>query len=300
MLKPLQDLEGAALARNITHAVTIAGRIILISLVVSSFTYGQRRATRPASKPGTSVPTEATQRRVSITLKTGETVTGNLISADASVVHVQVGGNNLTIKWDDIVTIQPGDASTITKMAAPPEKEAKLQQPETAKTAMLPIEVALIFNSGDVKPAARTDFVLLDEDLNVILKPFPSLGTVSNNWEKGPPITAYSFDREIRHMEGEVRAISELTRYGLRHISGERAAEVMAEVQEIRKSVAAHVIASVITDLTGKATFEGLPAGRSFLFGTYETGNNRMSWYMPVDLKPGMNPKLTLSNDNSI
>src|SRR5437660_3333 len=44
---------------------------------------------------------------------------------------------------------------------------------KTVPTATLPIEAAVIYQSGDVKPVARTQFVFLNEDLNTILKPFP-------------------------------------------------------------------------------------------------------------------------------
>ncbi len=290
MFKPWNNLASAVPVLCHTRLITI----VAVLLVVSNFAYGQRRATRPAQKPATSAPTEATQRHVSITLKTGETVTGNLVSADASLVHVQVGANNLTIKWDEIVTIRTGDAST-----NQPNPDQAKQQQDTAKTSLLPIEVALIFNSGDVKPAARTNFILLDEDLNVILNPFPRM--LSSNWGQGPPITAYMFDSELSRMEMYAGGVEDDIRRGNPyHMSRERAAEVIAEVREIRKAVAAHIIASVTTDFNGKATFEGVPVGEAFLFGTFKAGNNEMSWHMPVALKPGTNPKLTLSNDNSI
>lgn len=174
-----------------------------------------------------------------------------------------------------------------TKTTRPP----KATQPTLAS---LSIEAAVIYESGDVKPVARTKFLILDEDLNTILKPFPRLG---NNWEKAEPVTAFWLGIEL---EGMRAYAIDYYRAGEPHSMTEaRAAEVKAEVEEIQKTIAAHTVAFVTTDFNGKATFEGLALGKRFIYGRFKAGSNQLSWHMPIEVK-STNATLTLSNDNSL
>jgi hypothetical protein len=159
-------------------------------------------------------------------------------------------------------------------------------------SASLSIEAAVIYESGDVKPVARSKFVILDEDLNMLLKPFPRLG---GNYEKTDPVTAFCLKLEIESMQFYAEDA------GSPHaMTKERAAEVIAEVEQIQKTIAAHTVASVITDFSGKAKFEGLAPGRRFIYGTFTAGSNQLSWHMVVEIKSGTNATLTLSNDNAL
>ena len=99
--------------------------VLIAALVLTvSFAHAQTRSgRRPPPKPtvNSSEPSVPSTRRVTITLKKGETVTGNFIGADTSTVRVQVANNELKINWDEIASIQTGDAS-IPNIAAIPEK----------------------------------------------------------------------------------------------------------------------------------------------------------------------------------
>lgn len=172
-------------------------------------------------------------------------------------------------------------------------KTTRPQETRRPTPASLSIEAAVIYESGDVKPVARTQFILLDEDLNTILKPFPSMG---HDWEARPlkPLTPFRLGNDIENM------LSVAEQVGSYAIPAERAAELKAEVEEIQKTIAAHTVASVTTDFSGKATFEGVAQRGKFIYGRFKAGRNELSWHMPVEVKPGANATLTLSNDNSL
>jgi hypothetical protein len=51
-------------------------------------------------------------------------------------------------------------------------------------------------------------------------------------------------------------------------------------------------------DLSGKATFLGVPAGSYYVFGTTHAKHLALSWDVRVDLKPGTN-SLVLDQTNA-
>src|SRR5712664_3572221 len=99
--------------------------VLIAALVLTvSFAHAQTRSgRRPPPKPtvNSSESSVPSTRRLTTTLKKGETVTGNFIGADTSTVRVQVANNELKINWDEIASIQTGDAS-IPNIAVTPEK----------------------------------------------------------------------------------------------------------------------------------------------------------------------------------
>jgi hypothetical protein len=75
-----------------------------LTLICSITAYPQGR-TRPAPRPTQTVKAEQPTRKVIVNLKTGESVTGNLLRADPATVEIQVAGSALTIKLDDIASL---------------------------------------------------------------------------------------------------------------------------------------------------------------------------------------------------
>jgi hypothetical protein len=85
--------------------------VLAILLLIPSLALGQTR-TRPRTpeKPTTTArptPSEVAQkpRAVTINLKHGAPVNGNFIQADADTIQVDVAGNRLHIKLDDVTSI---------------------------------------------------------------------------------------------------------------------------------------------------------------------------------------------------
>jgi hypothetical protein len=147
--------------------------------------------------------------------------------------------------------------------------------PTPIPLSTLSLEVGLIYNNGDVKPVARTKFYLLDEDFAVTLKPFDETpGTVGSQLDLSRAIsTSESIDEEHR-------------------------AKAKAKYDQIIATIAAHTIATVTTDFSGKAKFESLTPGTRFLYGEFHIGKQRIAWNAQVELKPGADTALTLDNNN--
>lgn len=69
------------------------------------------RQAAPAETPSPITSPRPAQRRVTVNLKNGDPVTGGLLKADGDTIELEVAGNRLTIKWDDVSSItvpEPG------------------------------------------------------------------------------------------------------------------------------------------------------------------------------------------------
>jgi hypothetical protein len=239
--------------------------VLIAALVLTvSFAHAQTRSgRRPPPKPtvNSSEPSVPSTRRVTITLKKGETVTGNFIGADTSTVRVQVANNELKINWDEIASIQTGDAS-IPNIAAIPEKPTG---------SVLSIEAGIVYRSGDVKAVARTLFYLLDDDVGKILKDagvkFPIVRGANNK----PPETLTAND--FAGMFGVY------AKYG-DHDGETFYADSLAALKP-------HIVKTATSDFTGKATFDPVAPGTYYLMAVASTPQSYAMWNMRLELKPG-------------
>lgn len=129
--------------------------------------------------------------------------------------------------------------------------------------AVLSIEAALIYQSGDVKPVARTTFYLLDES------PLDAL-------EKA----------NVRPVQGgaPVRLVFSLAR--LKSSICDDCARFAADVG---KALSPHVVKQVSTGFDGKAVFDSVKPGTYHLFGVWSAGRNDVLWILKVDVKAGTN-----------
>ncbi len=237
--------------------------LIAALVLMASFAHAQTRSgRRPPPKPPVSStePSEPTTRRVTITMKKGETVSGNFISADASIVRVQVASNELKINWDEIASIQTGDAAISIKTV-----------PEQPTASVLSIEAGIVYRSGDVKAVARTLFYLLDDDLGKILKDagvkFPIVRGANNK----PPeaLTASDF----------AGMFGVYAKYG-DHDGETFYADSLAALK-------LHIVKTVTTDFTGKATLDPVAPGTYYLMAVASTPQSYAMWNMRLELKPG-------------
>ena len=141
------------------------------------------------------------------------------------------------------------------------------------------IEAGLVFNSGDVKPVARADIVLLDASL-------ASIATAAKIdipiTDKKNPLPA---ELAVPMQFGFSLKYDELPRF-----SGFRA--------KILEALRTHVAYSVTTDFSGKAQLDGILPGKYFLLGYSKAGDSVALWHWPIEIGHGQT-KLTLDNKNA-
>jgi hypothetical protein len=148
-----------------------------------------------------------------------------------------------------------------------PKPQPSAAPSPTPAAASLSIEAGLIYNSGDTKPVARTQFFLLDEDLRAILKPFGETpGTLGSKMD-----FLYAFSDSTKSK---------------------------AEYDRIKAAVESHVIATATTDFNGKAKLTDLVPGTRFVYGEFHVGSNRVAWNLKVELKAGAETSIILDNSN--
>jgi hypothetical protein len=137
----------------------------------------------------------------------------------------------------------------------------------TPATGALSIEAGLVFESGDVKPVARTQFYLLDEDLRVILKPFGETpGTLGSQLDF---LSAFSDSENAK-----------------------------ANYAKLKAAIEPHIVATATTGFDGKAKLADLSPGTRFVYGETQVGRTRVAWNLRVEIKPGTDTAVILDNSN--
>jgi hypothetical protein len=80
--------------------------IIFAVLVISAPAAGQRRSRpKPKTAPARAAEPVPTKRPVTVTLKQGDSVTGNFLRADAETMEVEIQSGRLTIKTKDVASL---------------------------------------------------------------------------------------------------------------------------------------------------------------------------------------------------
>jgi hypothetical protein len=102
---------------------------LAILLIGGNGIVAQRRSRVSNAQPSPSTspsplptPVPATRHRITVKLKNGDPVSGNFIGSDSNAIQVEVAGNRLNIKIDDIATINFIDASK-SSVSEPPKAE---------------------------------------------------------------------------------------------------------------------------------------------------------------------------------
>lgn len=142
-------------------------------------------------------------------------------------------------------------------------------------SATLSIEAALIYQSGDVKPAARTAFYLLDEsplDILTAAKVQPVQGVGDSN-----PQTRILFN--------------------LARLQSARCDDCPRFAADVQKAIAPHTVKAIATGFDGKGVFDSVKPGTYHLYGSWSVGENSVLWISKIELKVGAtNIKLDQNN----
>ena len=159
---------------------------------------------------------------------------------------------------------------------------------------MLSVEAALVLKSGDVKPVARTEFLLLNKDFEIILQESNFLSDIPQKlkepFSKIKPIDAFS-------MLMETTREAERTKYD----SPARTADLEAVGFSVVKAITAtrsHVAYTTTTDFQGKAQFSDVKPGEYYLFGYTQIGKSVVTWNLKTSVKSGQN-SVTLDQNNA-
>lgn len=189
------------------------------------------------------------KRAATVTLKDGTTVAGDYAGTALSAVFVTVAGNRLTLKLDDVSAVYFGAPP-----AAAPAAAAAQPQPST----ILSIEAGIIYKMGGNQPVARTEFMLLDQSLEAVLRE----GGVSEG--RTGVLSTYAFTVKYPGQFPGVAAAAQ-------------------------RAIKAHLVSSVSTDFAGKAQFTDLKPGSYYLVGLSSTRKGFAIWNLAVEVKAGQN-----------
>ena len=140
----------------------------------------------------------------------------------------------------------------------------------------LAIEAGLVFQSGDAKPVARTEFFLLDSSFTAVI--------VSSGIRL--PRMMDSTNAEQNVLDNMAIALQ---------VGSDEWVQFRATVLEV---IRRHAAFSATTDFGGKAAFKNVKAGRYYLVGYTAVGRSSAVWNLPVLVK-NVPTSVTLDNNNA-
>ena len=162
-----------------------------------------------------------------------------------------------------------------------PSKTSASVKTSASQTGNLAVEAGLVFQNGDVKPAARVTFNLLDDDLETILK------------NSGINLVTSSGASSSSNLNN-VQNLATLHYRARISYNGKPPEALVAAQDEIKK----HIIATITTDFSGKGEFSSVKAGKYFLMGVGGTEKQVVIWNIPVEIKNGKQ-SITLDQENA-
>lgn len=213
---------------------------LLLVLLVGN-TYAQKR-TRAQQKPSAGTVTTQTARTTD-----GRTV---LLKSDGT--------------WEFATD------SAVTQSIAAPVPESR--------TTSIEVEAALVYRSGDVRPVARTQLFLLDENLVTILRAagLKTVGIVASRGDTDDNLL-FTFGLAMKYPSNN---------------------DYLAFYPAAAEALKKHVKHQATTDFTGRVTFENVKAGSYFIYGMSETPRGFVLWNLPVEVK-SEKVKLILDQNNA-
>ncbi len=146
-----------------------------------------------------------------------------------------------------------------------------------APKASLSIEAALIYRSGDVKPVARVQFLVLDESLATIL---------SNSGITQPQdISIITTDKNMQLVITYAKAM----------LGAPGHERFLAQAEAAIKP---HIVAAETTGFDGKAEINNAPAKPCYIVAVSRAGQSWLVWNLKAELKPGKN-KILFDQNNA-
>jgi hypothetical protein len=141
-----------------------------------------------------------------------------------------------------------------------------LPPPAAPTMGTLSMEAGIIYKSGGNQPVGRTEFRLLDANLESL-------------------ISAAGLQAD--------RGIDLVSTWAIK-----RRYNADATLLQIEEAIKQHTVQAVTTDFNGKAQFENLPPAKYFVYGITETRRGFAVWSVPVEIKAGQN-SVVLDQNNA-
>jgi hypothetical protein len=178
-----------------------------------------------------------------------------------------------------VCVVGSGCGSKSQSLPSPPGSETGKAQ------STLSMEAGLVYRSGDVKPVARNEFYLLDDDAEKILRDagIKKKGRLTH-WKEVSFVNSYAAAK---------LCVSRVTRCPALKDSWDFA-------RDADNALRPHIAKSVTTGFDGKAGFEPVPAGTYYVMGVYLREDSFVSWNVKVDLKSEAEQVILDQNNSSM
>lgn len=137
----------------------------------------------------------------------------------------------------------------------------------------LSMEAAIIYKMDGVKPIARGTFYLLDSSAEEILKS-ANLKPQSKN-----------LDRILKLGQERGMPTDTLTYLDFLKIAYDSPKEYGSYLLQVTNEMKKRNVKTVMTDLQGKAQFEGIERKTYYIFGTAQTRGGSAIWNLPIEVK---------------
>ena len=141
--------------------------------------------------------------------------------------------------------------------------------------AALSIEAAVVYRSGDVKPIARVQFLVLNA----------SLPAIQANMSQPQDISLLTKDKDMQL----------IITYGKAALGAPDHERFLMQAQAAIKP---HIIAAEQTGFDGKVEFDNLPAKPCYIVAVSRAGQSWLVWNHKAELKQGKN-KILFDQNNA-
>jgi hypothetical protein len=176
-----------------------------------------------------------------------------------------------------------------------------INAPSPNAKGTLSIEAGVVFQSRDVKPLARTGFVLIDADLEVILKAanLTPIALLQTDWaELNRRLGIRTPVPPALTQKPPPSSLVVSLKLAMSFAGNERCPDCKPFLDRAVAGMTPHIVGRVNTDFAGKATFDPIPEGTYFVVGVADLPRYQtLIWNVQVQLKPGSSVLLLDANN---
>ncbi len=176
------------------------------------------------------------------------------------------------------------------KTKPPIAKPTPALTPKPPKTSTVQVEAAVIFQNGDIVPVARTNFYLIDTDLNKVLNT--------------PEMRQIALDDAIN----KYKDLPAGREFAVSHMNREQLAGLLERMQnsyyenysrQATEAVSKTFKFQTVSDFQGKAELKDVSAGKYFLLAMFKIRGKFFAWQVPV-VASGETVKIILDSNNRL